>query len=54
MLMQSVETDGEKNERDQPSWLQDLKNGVQEMPADDLNQPKTSDDANQSGKDTTE
>jgi TPR repeat protein len=43
-----------ENYPDQPSWLQDLKNGVQEMPADDLNQPKTSDDAKQSGKDTTE
>jgi hypothetical protein len=31
-----------------------IKNGVQEMPTDDLNQPKTSDDAKQSGKDTTE
>jgi TPR repeat protein len=42
------------NYPDQPSWLQDLKNGVQELPADDQSQPKTSDDAKQSGKDTTE
>ena len=52
--MQSEETYGEKNERNQTSWLQDLKNGVQELPDDDQNQPKTSDDAKQSGKDITE
>jgi TPR repeat protein len=43
-----------ENYPNQPSWLQDLKNGVQELPDDDQNQPKTSDDAKQSGKDTTE
>ena len=39
---------------DQPSWLQNLKSSLQDVPAEDQNQPKTSDDANQSGKDFKE
>jgi TPR repeat protein len=35
----------------QPRWLQDLKKGLQEMPVDPLESPKTSDDAKQVDKD---
>ena len=42
------------NYPDQPSWLQNLKTSLQDGPDENQNQPKTSDDANQSGKDFKE
>ena len=43
-----------ENYPNQPSWLQDLKKGIQEMPDDNLEAPKTSDDAKQVDKDNKE
>jgi hypothetical protein len=35
----------------QPRWLQDLKKGLQEMPVDNLQSPKTNEDTKQVDKD---